>query len=119
MDGKPSTQTTTLVPTPLRIETGDQPAMVQPAPHAWPHWAAPTIAGGAVFLGLTVAALGVLWLRQRPSHEPAPDELFEQVAKALGLSPQTRQSILTASAKAAQPGADSNPPSPTGRAMWA
>lgn len=96
----------------LRIETGEQPALVQTPSKPLPSWVAPTAAGGAVFLGITVAALGVLWLRQRPVREPTHDELFEQAAKALGLSKEQRAAILATAAKA------NGVPSAAGIAMW-
>ena len=103
MDGTPAA---------LRIETGEQAILQQPAPEAWPSWVAPTTAGGAVFLGITVAALGVLWLRQRPVREPTHDELFEQTAEALRLSKDQRATILATAAKA------KGVPSAAGIAMW-
>lgn len=100
MDGTPGA---------LRIETGEHATIQQPQPTQWPAWAAPALAGGAVFAGLTVTALGILWLRHRPVREATQDELFQHVAKALGLSEQQRAAVL----------AQASPErSATGIAMW-
>jgi hypothetical protein len=99
-------------PIPIRIETGEASTAVQAAPTPTPSWVAPVTAGGVVFLGLTVAALGVLWLRQRPAREPTQDELFEQVADVLRLSKARRAELLSAAAKTG------GVPSATGLAMW-
>ncbi len=100
MDGTPGT---------LRIETGENTATTQATPKPLQAWVAPTLAGGVVFAGLMVAALGVLWLRRRPLHEPTQDELFEQVAKALGLTPAQRAEALSKAGDGI---------TATGRAMW-
>lgn len=112
MDGTSTTAQLGARPGTLRIETGETAATVQAPAAPLPTWVAPTAAGGAVFLGITVAALGVLWLRQRPVCEPTHDELFEQAAAALGLSTTQRATILAAAVKA------KGVPSAAGIAMW-
>ncbi len=112
MDGTSTTAQPGERPVALRIETGEQAATVQVLVTPLPTWVAPSAAGAAVFFGIMVAALGVLWLRQRPVREPTHDELFEQTAAALGLSKEQRATILAAAAKA------KGVPSAAGIAMW-
>ncbi|HEX2838974.1 MAG TPA: hypothetical protein VHN77_12705 [Phycisphaerales bacterium] len=112
MDGSDTTAQPGERPGALRIETGEQTATVQVPAAPLPTWVAPTAAGAAVFFGITVAALGVLWLRQRPVREPTHDELFEQTAAALGLSKEQRATILATASKA------KGVPSAAGIAMW-
>jgi hypothetical protein len=58
-----------------------------------------------------VALLGVVWLRKRPTRVPSGNELFEQVVKALALTPAQRERAL---AFATTDGL----PSAVGAAVW-
>ncbi len=99
----------------LRLETGAvQPTQATPWQQNLPTWAMPAASGVLVFLGISIAAAGFMWLRKRPARDASPDELFERVAKALGVTAEQRAVVVAQAAKVGPAGV----PSATGLLVW-